>query len=95
MDIIVTENAVRSFQDEWGIENGQYVRIYAKYAGGGEDAYAIGINASVEPVDPAIVKSIGGYLFFIEHNDAWILKDKTIKIDSNEEGIFFGDMLSL
>ncbi|WP_051217433.1 HesB/YadR/YfhF family protein [Paenibacillus assamensis] len=89
MDIIVSESAVRSFHNEWSLEDGQYVRIYAKYSGGSDDAFAIGINSSAEPIDPTFVKSIGGYLFFIEHSDAWIFKNKVLKIDSNEEGIYF------
>lgn len=49
----VSEKALDSFKNEWGLEEGQYVRIYAKYAGGGSDAFTVGINASATPIDPA------------------------------------------
>ncbi|TVX93441.1 HesB/YadR/YfhF family protein [Paenibacillus agilis] len=89
MEIIVSENAIRSFQQEWGLADGQYVRVYAKYVGASDDAFSIGINASADPIDPALVKSIGGYQFFIEHSDAWKFKNRVLNIDSNEDGIFF------
>ncbi|MCR8842389.1 hypothetical protein NQ117_01695 [Paenibacillus sp. SC116] len=90
MEIVISENAIRSFQHEWALVEGQYVRIYAKYVGASDDAFAIGINASADPIDPALVKTIGGYQFFIENSDAWMFKHKILKIDSNEEeGVFF------
>ncbi|MEK5238914.1 hypothetical protein NST99_24800 [Paenibacillus sp. FSL L8-0470] len=37
----VSEKAIDSYKDEWGLEEAQYVRIYAKYAGGGSDAWIL------------------------------------------------------
>ncbi|MFK4341743.1 MULTISPECIES: hypothetical protein [unclassified Paenibacillus] len=88
MSFVVSEKAIHSFKNDWDLEEGQYIRIYAKYAGGGSEAFSIGINSSATPIDPALVKSIGGFYFFIEKTDSWILKDEFLKIDSNEEGIF-------
>jgi len=87
MAIVISEEAIRTFHTEWGLQEEQYVRIYAKYAGAGNDAFAIGINVSADPIDPALVERIGGYQFFVEKSDAWILKDTQLMIDTNEEGI--------
>lgn len=84
----VSEKALDSFKNEWGLEEGQYVRIYAKYAYGGSDAFTVGINASATPIDPAWVQSIGGFHFFVEKTDVWILQDELLQIDCNENGIF-------
>ncbi|MEK3793340.1 hypothetical protein MKX42_16540 [Paenibacillus sp. FSL R7-0204] len=84
----VSKQAIDSFKDEWGLAEAQHVRIYAKYAGGGSDAFTIGINASATPIDPAVVQSIGGFHFFVEKSDAWILQDEHFKIGCNENGIF-------
>ncbi len=89
MTFHVTDEAIRNFQHEWGLKEGQYVRIYAKYSGGGSDAFSVGLNVSVEPIDPAIVKTIGGYRFFVEKSDEWIIRDARLSIDSGQEGIFF------
>ena len=87
MAILISENAIHTFHTEWGLKEGQYVRIYAKYAGAGKEAFSIGINVSADPIDPALVESIGGYHFFVEESDAWILKGTQLKIDSNDDGI--------
>ncbi|MGC5772578.1 hypothetical protein [Paenibacillus pabuli] len=84
----VSEKAIDSFKNEWGLEEAQYVRIYAKYVGEGSDAFTIGINASATPIDPALVQFIGGFHFFVEKTDAWILQDGLLQIDCNENGIF-------
>jgi len=89
MSFVITDEALHTFEHEWEIKEGQYVRIYAKYVGGGQEAYAVGINVSAEPIDPALVKSVGGFLFFVEKSDEWIIKDITLKIDSNADGIYF------
>ncbi|RED75073.1 uncharacterized protein YneR [Cohnella phaseoli] len=89
MSFLVTGEAIRTFKEEWGLQNGQYVRIYAKYAGGGNNPFSVGINASAEPVDPAIIVPLGGYRFFVEKSDEWIVNDIKLDIDSGEDGIFF------
>ncbi|WP_433753874.1 HesB/YadR/YfhF family protein [Paenibacillus amylolyticus] len=88
ISFVVSVQAIDSFKNEWELEEGQYVRFYAKYVGGGSDAFTIGINASATPVDPALVQSIGGFHFFVEKTDAWILEDELLQIDCNEHGIF-------
>ncbi|MGG4141798.1 hypothetical protein ABEW34_01595 [Paenibacillus algorifonticola] len=88
ISFVVSDKAIDSFKNEWELEEGQYVRIYAKYIGGGSDAFTIGINASATPVDPALVQSIEGFHFFVEKTDAWILQDELLQIACNENGIF-------
>ncbi|MCP1427024.1 uncharacterized protein YneR [Paenibacillus xylanexedens] len=88
ISFVISDQAIDSFKNEWELEEDQYVRIYAKYVGGGSDAFTIGINASATPVDPALVQSIGGFHFFVEKTDAWILEDELLHIDCNEDGIF-------
>ncbi|MCM3127169.1 MULTISPECIES: hypothetical protein [unclassified Paenibacillus] len=89
MTFIVSDKAIKTFKDEWALEQGDSIRIYAKYTGGGNDAFSLGLNAHAEPIDPAITKLIGGYYFFVEKSDEWILQDKILKVDSNKEGIIF------
>lgn len=85
----ITDEAIQTFREEWGVQEGQYVRIYLKYAGGGNDAFSVGLNVSAEPIDPSIVKSFGGIHFFIEKSDDWIMREYKLKIDSKHNEIFF------
>ncbi|MGG3505273.1 hypothetical protein ABES58_07300 [Paenibacillus lautus] len=85
--LVVSDRAIYSFKHDWGLEEGQHVRIYAKYAGGGSDAFTVGLNANATPIDPVWVQSIEGIHFFIEHTDAWILEKQLLQIGCDEEGI--------
>lgn len=87
MSLIVSDKAIYSFKHDWDLEEGQHVRIYAKYAGGDSDPFTVGLNANATPIDPAWVQSIEGIRFFIEHTDAWILEKQLLQIGYDEEGI--------
>ncbi|MGV2686607.1 hypothetical protein GNF82_20210, partial [Clostridium perfringens] len=50
--LVVSDRAIYSFKHDWGLEEGQHVRIYAKYAGGGSDAFPVGLTANATPIDP-------------------------------------------
>ncbi|WP_342416617.1 hypothetical protein NST83_03790 [Paenibacillus sp. FSL R10-2782] len=41
MSFVVSEKAIHSFKNDWDLEEGQYIRIYAKYAGGGSEAFSM------------------------------------------------------
>lgn len=49
MKIIVTDAAVDCFQKDWDYHEGDYIRIYVRYSGGGEDAFAFGIERDDPP----------------------------------------------
>lgn len=60
------KNVIKIWKGEW--KNLSFVvseeAIYSFK--NGSEAFSIGINASATPIDPALVKSIGGFNFFIE-----------------------------
>ena len=85
----ISDEAIQTFRQEWGVKEGQFVRIYVKYAGGGSDAFSVGINVSADPIDPVIVESFGGIHFFIEKSDDWLMSEYKLAIDSKENEIFF------
>ncbi|MGM1045890.1 Uncharacterized protein YneR [Paenibacillus uliginis N3/975] len=88
MKIIVTDAAVDCFKKDWEYSIGDYVRIYVRYSGGGEDAFAFGITRD-EPRYPAISNVYGGITFFIEENDLWYLDGRDLTIDCFHEDIVF------
>lgn len=88
MKIIVSDAAVDCFQKDWDYRIGDYIRIYVRYSGGGEDAFAFGITRD-EPRYPAISNVYGGITFFIEENDLWYLDGRDLTIDCFHEDIVF------
>ncbi|PYI51822.1 HesB/YadR/YfhF family protein [Paenibacillus flagellatus] len=86
MNINVTQAAVDCFTREWGIREGDRLRIFVRYAGGGEDAFAFGITRDV-PRDPAIAATAGGISFFMEQQDVWYLEGRSLTIDCEAEEI--------
>ncbi|KKO55432.1 HesB/YadR/YfhF family protein [Paenibacillus sp. DMB20] len=88
MKIVVTDAAVDCFQKDWDYHEGDYIRIYVRYSGGGEDAFAFGITRD-DPRYPAISNVHGGIAFFIEENDLWYLNGRDLIIDCFHEDIVF------
>lgn len=88
MKLIVTDTAVECFRKDWGYREGDFVRIYVRYSGGGEDAFAFGITRD-DPRYPAISNDYGGITFFIEENDLWHLDGRDLTLDCRYDEIAF------
>ncbi|MFD2115721.1 HesB/YadR/YfhF family protein [Paenibacillus yanchengensis] len=86
MKLTVTDAAVQCFLKEWSIEQGDHVRIFVRYSGGGEDAFALGIMKD-DPEQIALEYVAGGIHFFIADNDAWFLDGQNLLIDSEQNEI--------
>jgi len=88
MKLMVTAAAVDCFITEWDFKHGDSVRVFVRYSGGGNDAFAFGImKADVQ--NASIHYETGGITFFIAENDAWYLDEKDLTIDSIEGEITF------
>lgn len=88
MKLIVTDAAVHCFTKEWGFREGEYVRVYVRYAGGGEDPYALGIMSG-KPIHIGIETAAGKLTFFMEEADLWFLDNRDLTLDAKGEDIFF------
>lgn len=88
MNLLVTEDAVRCFAEEWGFREGESIRIFVRYAGGGEDPYALGIM-SAKPMHVGLQTTAGGMTFFMEETDLWFLEERDLTLESKGEDIFF------
>ncbi|WP_312894339.1 HesB/YadR/YfhF family protein [Paenibacillus eucommiae] len=85
---MVTHAAVDCFQKVWGYRQGEFIRIYVRYSGGAEDAFAFGIMKD-DPQNLAISYVDGGITFFMEEKDAWYLSDRNLTIDCRHDEIVF------
>lgn len=88
MKLIVTDAAVHCFTTEWGFREGDFVRVFVRYAGGGEDPYALGIMSG-KPIDVGIRATAGNLHFFMEEADLWFLENRDLTLDAQGEDIFF------
>ncbi|TCZ80120.1 Fe-S cluster assembly protein HesB [Paenibacillus albiflavus] len=88
MNFNVTQPAIACFTKEWGFNEGDQIRIFVRYSGGGEDAFAFGIMKAA-PVYPAVSVQHQNITFFIEANDLWYLDGKDLTLDCQNEEIKF------
>lgn len=88
MRITVTPSAVACFKEEWGFVEGDFVRIFTRYSGGGEDAFSFGIIKDT-PHYPAASAVEGKITFFMEQNDSWYLDSKDLTLDCRDQMIIF------
>ncbi|RKN84851.1 HesB/YadR/YfhF family protein [Paenibacillus ginsengarvi] len=88
MKLNVTDAAVFCFQKEWRFRPGDSIRIYVRYAGGGEDPYALGIMSG-KPLDIGLSTVAGGITFFMEETDVWYLEERDLTLDAKGEDIYF------
>jgi len=89
MQIDVTDRAVACLKDEWGFAEGEQVRLYVRYAGGGSDPYALGILKEQPSGEEAFRTIAGGIVFYIEERDVWFLQGKRLTIDARGEELLF------
>jgi len=88
MSITITPAALDCFRSEWGYREGDSVRIFVRYSGGSDDAFAFGIMKDL-PMYPAHSSTEGGITFFMEQNDAWYLDGRRLTIDCSGDTIRF------
>ena len=84
MKLIATEAAVALFKKEWDFVEGDQIRLYPRYSGGGADPFSVGV-AKMKPRYPQLTCTADGSFFFIERDDVWLLDGKeTLRIDARD-----------
>ncbi|MFC4618806.1 HesB/YadR/YfhF family protein [Camelliibacillus cellulosilyticus] len=88
MQIIITEEALEWFKDEFQLTSGDAIRFYVRYGGASpiQEGFSLGVMAD-SPNDPSARVEIEGIHFFVEAKDAWYFKDYDLKVvtDKNKE----------
>ncbi|MFF2479890.1 HesB/YadR/YfhF family protein [Paenibacillus sp. NPDC058071] len=88
MKLTVTDAALSRFIADWDFKNGDFIRIFVRYSGGGSDAFAFGIMKA-DHQRMSIHYEIGGITFYMAENDTWYLDGKELIIDSVNDEITF------
>ncbi|WP_181592568.1 iron-sulfur cluster biosynthesis family protein [Paenibacillus sp. YN15] len=90
MNLRITETAVSCLKQEWGFTDGDYIRVYVRYASGGSEAYALGIlREKPENNDQIIQMSSGGFFIYMKQSDLWFLEERNLTIDAKGEDLLF------
>ncbi|MBB6448580.1 uncharacterized protein YneR [Geomicrobium halophilum] len=92
MQIHITQPAIRYFHEEFDLNKGKSIRIFARYGGLNQviNGFSIGISID-QPKAQDIKKEIDGLSFFIAQQDLWLFKDQKleIKYSRKQEEIVF------
>lgn len=90
MNLQITEAAVSCLKQEWDFTDGDFIRVYVRYAGGGSEPYALGIlREKPEPNDEIVQMNTGGFFIYMKHSDVWFLEERSLKIDAQGEDLLF------
>ncbi|GGC88774.1 hypothetical protein GCM10007216_19440 [Thalassobacillus devorans] len=86
MEIEVTEQAAKWYEEELEISSGAAIRFLVRYGGSGglQPGFSLAIQMD-EPEEPAASTQINGITFFVEASDAWYFDDKSLKVDYNSK----------
>lgn len=92
MKIIITDEAMKWFIDEMEVEQGDFIRFYARYGGSSpfHEGFSLGMNRE-EPHEIAVKTERDGIHFYIERNDEWFFNehDLHVSVQPQLEELFY------
>lgn len=85
MKITIGNEAIDWFKEEMGLNNGDYVKFFAKIYGTSpvQDSFALGF-AKEDPIDMCASTEVDGITFFVEVMDEWFFNGHDLHVDYNE-----------
>jgi iron-sulfur cluster insertion protein len=77
----VTERAAEFYKEEMSLKNGEAIRLFVRYGGGGLDGFTLGVEkGDVEPNQAKVV--VNGISFYNHPEDDWLVD--LAHIDTND-----------
>ena len=85
MKITISEDALKWFQDEMNVKEGDTIRFFARYGGNStiHKGYSLGVTKE-QPVDIGESITIDNVVYFINETDLWYFKDYNLSVIVNE-----------
>lgn len=82
MEIKLSKEAIEWFQKEMEVENGDYIRFYARYGGSSpfHEGFSLGMNRE-QPHEMGIETVIHDIHFYIEKADEWFFNEHHLVVD--------------
>ncbi|PGZ93175.1 MULTISPECIES: HesB/YadR/YfhF family protein [unclassified Bacillus (in: firmicutes)] len=85
MKIKISEDALKWFQDEMNVKEGDTIRFFARYGGNStiHKGYSLGVTKE-QPVDIGESITVDNVVYFINETDLWYFKDYNLSVIVNE-----------
>jgi len=85
MKITISEDALKWFQDEMNVKEGDTIRFFARYGGNStiHKGYSLGVTKE-QPVDIGESITIDNVVYYINETDLWYFKDYNLSVIVNE-----------
>ncbi|WP_088071756.1 HesB/YadR/YfhF family protein [Gottfriedia luciferensis] len=86
MKITITEDAIKWFQDEMNVKDGDTIRFFARYGGNStiHSGYSLGVTKE-QPIEIGESTTINNVVYFINETDLWYFKDYNLNVIVNEQ----------
>ncbi|MBK3495252.1 HesB/YadR/YfhF family protein [Viridibacillus sp. YIM B01967] len=85
MKIVVSEEALKWFEEEMELDTGDQIRFYARYGGSSplHEGFSLGMNRE-QSMNPAVTLEKNNSLFYIEEDDMWFFDNHDLHVLVNE-----------
>ena len=86
MKIVITDEAFNWFLEEMEVEQGDYIRFYARYGGSSpfHEGFSLGMNREM-PHELGVETIVSGVHFYIEKADEWFFNEHDLYVSLNQQ----------
>ncbi|KIL47841.1 HesB/YadR/YfhF family protein [Jeotgalibacillus campisalis] len=86
MDIQLSKAAVKWFQDEMMVKEGDHVRFFVRYGGSSpiQDGFSLGVSKD-DPIEAVVTTKEEGITFYVEEKDEWYFDGHNLEVEYNEQ----------
>ncbi|MEO4055113.1 HesB/YadR/YfhF family protein [Solibacillus sp. CAU 1738] len=86
MNIVITDAAMNWFIEEMEVEQGDYIRFYARYGGTSpfHEGFSLGMNRE-QPHEIGVETEKNDIHFYIEKSDEWFFNDHDLHVAVNQQ----------
>lgn len=82
MNIELTNNALKWFEEELSLDKGEYIRFHVKYGGSSptQHGFSLAFNRQ-SPIDTGFEVEKNGVIYYVESEDLWYFDGHDLHID--------------
>lgn len=86
MEIKLSNEAINWFKEEMEVENGDFIRFYARYGGSSpfHEGFSLGMNRE-QPHEIGSETIVENIHFYIEKSDEWFFNDHHLVVDMDQD----------
>lgn len=86
MRIHISDEAASWFEDEMVLNEGDFIRFFARYGGCStvQQGFSLGISKE-EPVNPGTEITKNGITYYIEEKDIWYFDQHDLHVEYNDK----------